>query len=60
MAQELPHYGALSFETLGNENELDVFHKMAFGDLKIRITFGSLKIFCGRISIERSTFKTVM
>lgn len=58
--QELPHYGALSFETPGNENELDISHEMALADLKIRIACGSLKNLCGRICIERSIFKTIM
>lgn len=60
MPQELSHYGALSFETLSNEKELDISHKMAFANLKIRITFDSLKkIFVKEFPLEEAHLKVM-
>lgn len=46
------------FEALGNENELDIFHKMTFADLKIRIAFASLKkIFVEEFPLKEAYLK---
>lgn len=48
------------FESLGNENEVSVVIKMGLADLKLRIAIGLLIYICGRISVKRIVFKTVM